>query len=81
MSDKGAEGWLASLETNVHQAAETIERLRTERDELAARVEELEAAGDGKADGGSDAWQKERREIRKRVEKLTNRLEGLLKED
>lgn len=82
MSDDGAsKEWLETLETAVHQAAETIERLRAERDRLAARVEKLEAAGAGAEGKGPAAWQEERREIRKRVQKLTKRLEGLLDED
>ena len=81
MSDDGSTKWLETLEAAVHQAAETIERLRTERDDLAARVEELEAAGGQGGDEGAAAWQEERREIRKRVEHLTERLEGLLEED
>ena len=81
MSDDGSKEWLETLEAAVHQAAETIERLRTERDELAARVEELEAAGGEAQAEGAEAWQNERKEIRKRVEKLTTRLEDLLDED
>ncbi len=79
MSDDGTKTRLDGLETAVHKAAETIERLRTERDLLAARVAELEAAGGGPAEGESPAaWQEERREIRERVQKLTERLEALL---
>lgn len=81
MSDDDSTKWLETLEAAVHQAAETIERLRTERDELAARVEELESAGGQSQDEGAEAWREERKEIRKRVEKLTSRLEDLLEED
>ncbi len=82
--------WLEELEAGVKQAAETIEALRGERDELARRIEELEARvgelepatakGKKRATGekAAQAWSQERQEIRKRVEKLTQRLEGLL---
>lgn len=95
MSDE-AQSWLEELETAVRQAAETIDALRRERDELAqrvqeldARVGELEAAGGGAPAGvegspaggeGAEAWGQERVEIRRRVERLTERLEGLLDE-
>lgn len=88
MSDE-ARSWLDELETAVRQAAETIDALRQERDELAQRVQELdarvsqiEAAGAGAAGTGGETpaalWPEEREEIRRRVERLTERLEGLL---
>lgn len=84
MSDQG-EAWLDQLESTVQQAAETIATLRRERDDLVHRVEELEAAGGkgkgkGKGDDTAASWKKERQEIRRRVQKLTERLEGLLDE-
>ncbi len=88
MSDDSSKTWLDTLEAAVHQAAETIERLRTERDELATRVEELEGRIEGLAGGeapsggaAAAAWQAERQEIRRRVQKLADRLEGLLEDD
>lgn len=89
-----AKSSIAGLETAVHQAAATIAALRKEKAKLVRRVETLEAragaAGEAEAEraepeaGGGEqaaaAWRKERREIRKRVEKLTKRLEGLLEE-
>lgn len=82
MSDE----WLEHLEKTVHDAAETITTLREEKQGLASRIEELEdeverleAEGGGDAgDGATEAWQEERSEIRRRVESLTEKLEGLL---
>lgn len=87
MSDEG-KAWLDQLETTVKHAAETIEALRRERDDLVHQVQELEArvgelesaTGDGGGDEAAAAWQEERQEIRRRVQKLTERLEGLLEE-
>lgn len=76
------ERWLEELESAVRQAGETIATLRREKAELEARVQELEARGGSESepagDDGAAAWREERREIRGRVEKLTERLEGLL---
>lgn len=88
MSDEG-KAWLDELESTVKSAAETIETLRRERDELAQQVQELEAkvdapeaaSGEGDADEAAAAWKKERKEIRRRVQKLTQRLEGLLADE
>lgn len=83
MSDP-EKAWLDQLESTVKEAAETIEVLREEKSGLARRVEELEASstkgGKGAGAKAAEAWQAERKEIRKRVEKLTKRLEGLLEE-
>lgn len=81
MSDP-EKAWLDQLEATVKEAAETIQALREEKADLVRQVQELEAKAGGN-EGGEDAekaWQEERREIRKRVEKLTKRLEGLLDE-
>lgn len=81
--DGGGTTWLGDLEETVRRAAEGLAELRRERDELRARVEELEKAGpptDGDS-GDREAWHEERVEIRRRVESLTDRLEGLLEED
>lgn len=94
MTDE-ARSWLEELETAVRQAAETIDVLRQERDELAQRVQELDArVGELEAAGAREdkgpakrsdeeataPWPEEREEIRRRVERLTERLEGLLEE-
>lgn len=91
--DAGAEGlgWLQALEDRVREATGRLRELGEENARLRERVEELEsdlaaageaAAGDGAgaADAGADAeaWQREREEIRGRVERLTGSLEDLL---
>ena len=76
-------GWLEAHEAVIRQATEALAELRREREELRARVEELEAEGpptDSDA-GEREAWHEERVEIRRRVESLTERLEGLLDDD
>jgi uncharacterized coiled-coil DUF342 family protein len=87
--------WLKDLEEKVHAASKSLRALREENDELKARVKELEdqiddlaaAAGSeggdpGRAeDGSAEAWQKEREEIRERVETLAEHLAGLLGEE
>lgn len=82
MSDE----WLEHLERTVHETAETIAALREEKQELVSRVEELEdeierlsaEGGADTGDGAPEAWQEERKEIRRRVQSLTEKLEGLL---
>ncbi len=86
-----SDDWLAHLEQTVHEATETIGTLRSRNQELAERIESLEEelalarSGDGEASDGAGedataAWQEERQEIRRRVESLTSKLEGLLEE-
>ena len=75
--------WLEELETKVREAAARLAEVGEENRTLAARVEELEAAAAaGRAPAGDDAgaseWPRERREIRRRVESLTETLEHLL---
>lgn len=81
MSDP-EKAWLDQLEATVKEAAETIEALREEKADLVRQVQELEAKAGGGGDGeeAAQAWREERREIRKRVETLTKRLEGLLED-
>ncbi|MES1245282.1 MAG: cell division protein ZapB [Acidobacteriota bacterium] len=71
--------WLDELETRVREASARLGELTEENRELRARVQELEtklaAAGEGADDG---AWEREREEIRGRVERLSQQLEGLL---
>jgi ABC-type phosphate transport system auxiliary subunit len=65
--------WIEQLEEQVGRAASEIRRLREEN----RRLREL-----AEADGGPGAalghWQEERDEVRQRVEKLADQLEGLL---
>lgn len=72
--------WLDELETRVREAAARLGELQEENRELQARVEELEtklaaAVGETEGNGG---WEREREEIRGRVERLSQQLEGLL---
>lgn len=73
--------WLDELETRVREAAKRLGELQEENRGLRERVAELEtrlaAAGDTAATGNGD-WEKERDEIRGRVERLSQQLEGLL---
>lgn len=73
--------WLDELEARVREAAERLGELQEENRGLRERVEELEArlaaAGDTGGTAGGE-WEKERDEIRGRVERLSRQLEGLL---
>ena len=87
-------GWLEALEERVRQAAERLRALGDENLGLRERIAELEgelaaaraaAAGDALAgpaalpqDPGAERWQRERAEVRRRVEKLAERLGELL---
>lgn len=83
-----SDDWLEHLERTVHEATETIGALRRQNEDLAGHIdsleEELAQARSGDGGGGDDdaaaAWQDERQEIRRRVESLTEKLEGLLDE-
>jgi chromosome segregation ATPase len=68
--------WLNDLETKIKAASAELTRLRQENRALAEKVEKLERrrAGGGEA----KAWEGEREEIRRRVEKLAAGLERLL---
>jgi septal ring factor EnvC (AmiA/AmiB activator) len=77
--------WLDLLETTVRRATEEIGRLRADNGTLRDRVDQLEdelararEAADASPDEAAEAWRTERSEIRGRVEKLTEKLEGLL---
>ncbi|HEX2252498.1 MAG TPA: hypothetical protein VHQ65_04440 [Thermoanaerobaculia bacterium] len=75
--------WLENLEQRVHQAVERLRELAADNQRLVRRVAELEAAAAREeavaaTPDGAEAWQRERREIRRRVESLTDTLESLL---
>ncbi len=78
--------WLDRLEARVRDAVARLGEMKEENRTLRDRIEELEGqlaahAEDG-GDGASDAgqWQAEREEVRRRVEALAERLEGLVEE-
>lgn len=71
--------WLAELEQRVRQAVTEIGRLRQENKRLEREVAKLKKSGAG--GDGSAAWEKERTEVRERVERLARHLEELLGPD
>jgi TolA-binding protein len=76
--------WLDGLEEKVREATEKLKELREENQVLAQKVEELETrlaeAQRGQKGDAARAWEAEREEIRRRVEKLTLGLEALVAE-
>jgi FtsZ-binding cell division protein ZapB len=74
--------WLEGLESKVHEAAERLRALREENRELARRVEALETElADARRSGeAAESWESERDEIRRRVERLADGLEELIRE-
>lgn len=72
--------WLEELEARVRDAAERLRELRDENQSLQDRIEELETrlAAAGGTGAKPEEWQREREEIRERVERLTRHLEGLV---
>jgi uncharacterized coiled-coil DUF342 family protein len=73
--------WLDVLEEKVREASERLGELRDENRALTRKVEELEnqlAATQGSE--SAQAWEAEREEIRRRVERLTSGLEALVAE-
>lgn len=74
--------WLETLESRVHEAAERLRDLREENRELARRVEALETelADTRSAGEAAERWEQERDEIRRRVERLAEGLEELVRE-
>lgn len=72
--------WLEELEDRVRQATDRLRELREENDGLRERIAGLEAAAAaGPAEPAEDTgWDRERDEIRTRVERLTRHLEELL---
>jgi predicted nucleic acid-binding Zn-ribbon protein len=77
--------WLDVLEEKVREATERLGELREENRALSQKVEELEtrlaAKPEGVEDAAARAWEEEREEIRRRVEKLTAGLEALVGEE
>jgi chromosome segregation ATPase len=69
--------WLEGLETRVHDAVEQLGELRDENRKLRDTVKNLETRLAATAASG---WEAEREEVRRRVEALTARLEGLAAE-
>lgn len=81
----GGDDWLGALEESVRQATARLGELREENRALTQRVQELEsqlAAAQATPatleNAGAEAWEAEREEIRRRVEKLTLGLEALI---
>ena len=69
---------LDTLEKRVADAAGRLAELRDENAALRARVAELDGELAARRPDSESAWEKEREQIRKRVEKLATRLETLL---
>lgn len=70
---------LGRLSERVEKAVGTIQELRRERDQLRARVEELEASlrDQESIDEEHERFRKERGEIRDRIESILSSLETL----
>ena len=69
--------WLDSLESRVRDAVARLGELREENGTLRERIEELETQLATTA-AAAKSWEVEREEVRRRVEGLTGRLEGLV---
>lgn len=72
--------WLADLEQKVESASAELKSLRKENNLQKRKIKQLqqqlsEARSSGKS---GDGWEKERQQIRQRVEKLAAGLERLL---
>ena len=73
--------WLDVLEEKVREASLRLGELKEENRALTQKVEELESQLAATQGGeSSQAWEAEREEIRRRVEKLTLGLEALIVE-
>ena len=72
--------WLEDLERRVHEAVAEIGRLRQENRRLERELARLRKKG-GETDGAAAGWQREREEVRARIERLASHLEGLLEAD
>ena len=69
--------WLQALEEKVHAAAGRILELRDENTRLRQKIEELEERLTTPTDEAGERWAEEREEIRGRVTRLVEHLEGL----
>lgn len=72
--------WLDSLESRVREAAERLQTLRQDNQQLRDRVSDLEgrlAEAEARNGDAAGSWEAEREEIRRRVEGLSRRLEEL----
>jgi chromosome segregation ATPase len=72
-----ANPWLEELERRVQQAVAEIARLRQENRRLEREVAKLRKKGGGSEEAAA-AWQREREDVRSRVERLATHLEQLL---
>jgi chromosome segregation ATPase len=70
--------WLEELERRVQQAVAEIARLRQDNRRLERELAKLRKRQD---EEGAGAWQREREQVRGRVERLAARLEELLGPD
>lgn len=72
--------WLADLEAKVQTAVDELKAVRKENVSQKKMIADLEKelANSQQQNQSSDDWEKERTEIRKRVEKLASGLEKLL---
>lgn len=75
-----ATDWLSDLETKVQSAIDELKAVRKENTDQKKKIDELEKKlAEAKESSESSAgWEKERDEIRKRVEKLASGLEKLI---
>ena len=72
--------WLGDLEAKVESVTEEIKALRKENASQSKKIDDLEkklAKAEESGESSGD-WEKERNEIRKRVEKLASGLEKLV---
>jgi FtsZ-binding cell division protein ZapB len=69
--------FLDLLETRVAEAVGQLESLRGENEELRRQVSELQAELERGHAQSAAAWRREREEVKKRVERLVDRLAGL----
>lgn len=69
--------WLQALEEKVHATAGRILELREENTRLRQKIEELEERLTAPVTDAAETWVEEREEIRGRVARLVEHLEGL----
>ncbi len=71
-------GWLSDLEEKVRRASEELGALRQENRELHRRVQDIEDVASRQDRELAVAWEAERAEIRRRVERIAQGLADLL---